>query len=129
MDHLSLWYSCLILGAFCSVSGIALFCLDKKHKEIAYAKMSLMEIIAAWIMIFPDVYLSESAGSALHVIKSLLLSLLSVLQIFAGNAYARVTIDGNAFLNDIYVVALNNWNTKPISDIRIRILTIVSATT
>lgn len=110
MDHLNLWCSCLILGSVFSISGIALFCLDKRHKEIAYAKMSLLEIIAAWIMIFPDVYLSESAGSALHIIKSVLLSLLSVLQIFAGNAYARITIDGNEFLTDIYVVALTIVN-------------------
>lgn len=110
MDHLWLWHSCLIIGSIFFVLGIFMFVISRKAKEMAFVKMSLFELVAAFVLIFPDVYLHEASLSFLMMIKCFLLTLLNVLKIFSGNGYDEIVIDGHPTLTVLYVLILGLVN-------------------
>ena len=87
MDDMKLWYVCLIIGIVFFVAGLFSFFINRKNKEKAFAKMSILELIAAMVLIFPDVYLNEGTINILVLIKCFLFTFLDVLKIFSGNGY------------------------------------------
>ena len=104
------WYVSLGLGFILFISGIFLFIFSRQKREMAFAKMSVMEILAAWFLIFPAV-LSEEPGFSLFVyLKSILLTCLNVLLIFSGNGYYEVEIAGSQWFGNLYSVVLSLVN-------------------
>lgn len=102
-----LWYVCLALGTVLFSLGILAFFTGRKNIKTAFAKMSILEIVSAWIMIFPDVFIHENnISSFITVVKSIVISLMNVFQIFAGNAYVHVDIGEQTVLSDIYAIVL-----------------------
>ena len=110
MDDMKLWYVCLIIGIVFFVAGLFSFFINRKNKEKAFAKMSILELIAAMVLIFPDVYLNEGTINILVLIKCFLFTFLDVLKIFSGNGYEELVIDGYPVLNTVYVIVLSLVN-------------------
>lgn len=110
MDDMKLWYVCLIIGIVFFVAGLFSFFINRKNKEKAFAKMSILELIAAMVLIFPDVYLNEGNINILVLIKCFLFTFLDVLKIFSGNGYEELVIDGYPVLNTVYVIVLSLVN-------------------
>ncbi len=110
MDNLWLWDSCLIVGTIFFAIGIFMFVINRGKKEIAFVKMSLCELIAAYFLIFPDVYLHDGSSTLLMLLKCFLLTLLNVLKIFSGNGYDEIVIEGHPTLNIVYILVLGLVN-------------------
>ena len=110
MDNLWLWNSCLIVGTIFFAIGIFMFAVNRGKKEIAFVKMSLCEFVAAYFLIFPDVYLHDGSSTLLMLLKCFLLTLLNVLKIFSGNGYDEIIIEGHPTLNIVYILVLGLVN-------------------
>ena len=72
--------------------------------------MSVLEIFAAWILIFPEMLSRETQFSFLGVLKSILVSLLDVLNIFSGNGFYDISIKSGYILSNIYSIILSLVN-------------------
>lgn len=110
MNNIFLWCLCLSLGTILFIGGIAIFFKNRKNREIAFAKMSVLEIFAAWILIFPEMLSRETQFSFLGVLKSILVSLLDVLNIFSGNGFYDISIKSGYILSNIYSIILSLVN-------------------
>ena len=110
MNNIFLWCLCLSLGTILFIGGIVIFFKNRKNREIAFAKMSVLEIFAAWILIFPEMLSRETQFSFLGVLKSILVSLLDVLNIFSGNGFYDISIKSGYILSNIYSIILSLVN-------------------
>ncbi len=105
-----MWYCSLIIGLIFFVWGIVTYFQNKDNRGMAFAKMSIKEIVAAWIMIFPGVLMQEARLTFLGFIKSILLSLLDVLIIFSGNGFFEMEIKGGYIFEAVYTIVLSLVN-------------------
>ena len=103
-----IWIIAFFAGLILFSCGIINIIVKKGKKEDSFAKSTLIEFFACWVLFVPNVYYNElpENGFLLKFIETIITSLLRTFNIYFGNGYERIEIEGHNRLTICYTVLM-----------------------
>ncbi|MCR5609006.1 MAG: hypothetical protein K6G26_08085 [Lachnospiraceae bacterium] len=102
------WVAAFLAGLFLFLCGIIYIVAKRGRKEENFAKSTLFEFFACWILFIPQVYYNELPDNifGMKISETLITSLIRTFVVYFGDGYERIEIEGHNKLTFCYTMLM-----------------------